>query len=358
MDFVKRIFLTANATAIYGPQNPYAVHPELVQKFWDYEAGMTGVLADVLPWITSRKSWKAKRDINAALREYVEKGWYRNASPLIQKRVAINLKHGLDTINAGRSELIMLFGIVGNAVPTTFWLLSHIFSRPELLARIREETSRAVYPATARGNNAKSKIINMSKLKTHCPLLVSTYRETLRYVANLASVRMVTNTHTITAPSYPAYLLRKGSIVQIASGHIHASEAVWGKDAKRFNPERFISSSGTSAEQFESKDNTTTAYTERTTTALPKNVPSAAFRAFGGGSVICPGRHFAQTEILGFAALCVNMLDIVGRDDNAMELPERDDRSIPLSVMKPVVEPWVKIRRREGEEDVLWGLEL
>lgn len=359
MDFVKRNFTTANALTIYGPQNPFILYPDLVQKFWDYEAGMIGVMANILPWITARKAWKARRDINTALQEYVEKEYYKTASPLIQRRVAINLKHGLTTKMTGRCELILLFGIIGNAVPTTFWLLANLFSRPDLLSLIREElSSQAIHVSPS---NPKEKTIKISKLKTHCPLLVSTYRETLRQIANLASVRLVMGTHTITAPSHPPYLLKKGAMVQIAGGAIHASESVWGPDAKSFIPERFISSVSTSSsEDFagETTNNTDLDCKAAKATALPKNVPSAAYRAFGGGSVICPGRHFAQTEILGFVAAVVCMFEVAGRDGKTMVLPERNDRRIPLSVMKPVVEPWVRMRRREGEEDVVWRLEL
>ncbi|KAF2466472.1 cytochrome P450 [Lindgomyces ingoldianus] len=332
MDFVKQTFTIANAFTVYGPQNPFAIHPSLVQKFWDYEAGMIGVMANILPWITARKPWAARKAVNAALQEFVEKEHYKTASPLIQKRVAINLKHGLTTKMAGHAELILLFGILGNAVPTTFWFLVNVFARPDLLAQIRAETIQAV----STSSDGNEKVVSVAMLKTKCPLLVSTYRETLRTIANLSSVRLVTNTHNITAPGHPPCLLKKGSMIQIASGVIHSAESIWGANAKSFVPNRFIS----------------------TASQLPKNVPSAAYRAFGGGSVICPGRHFAQSEILGFMTLCAHMFEIESAKGGVMELPTRDDGRIPLSVMKPVKEPIVKIVRRKGEEDVVWRLDL
>lgn len=357
MDFVKRIFTKANAFTIYGPQNPFEMHPELVQKFWDYEAGMIAVMADIFPSITARKPWLARKAINEALQEFVEKEHYRTASPIIQKRVQINLKYGLTTKMAGRAELILLFGIIGNAVPTTFWFLTNVFARPELLEKIREETSQAVLCTRNEPGTTREKVINVTDLKTKCPLLVSTYRETLRSIANLASVRLVTNTHTISAPGQPLYLLKKGSLVQIASGVIHAASKVWGDDSTIFKADRFMAST-TSSEQFSSETGASVS-AERTATALPKGVPSAAYRAFGGGSVICPGRHFAQSEILGFVALCVHMLDIVdAQTGKTFELPVKDDGRIPLSVMKPVKEPQVTVKRRKGEEDVMWKLEL
>src|SRR6266498_1572889 len=104
MDFVKRIFTRANAYTIYGPQNPFEIHPDLVQKFWDYESGMVAVMASVFPTITARKPYYARKAVNAALHEFVEKEYYRTASPMIQKRVQINLKHGLTKEMAGYGE--------------------------------------------------------------------------------------------------------------------------------------------------------------------------------------------------------------------------------------------------------------
>jgi hypothetical protein len=356
MDFVKNTFTVANAFTIWGPQNPFALHPELVQSFWDYEGGMVPVMADILPCITARKPWLARRAVNSALAEFIKKGHYRSASPLIQKRAAINLKHGLTPEMAGRAELILLFGVLGNAVPTTFWVLAHIFSDAALLSRIREETRAAISPSQImKGEKRKEKVITVSKLKM-CPILVSTYRETLRIIGSLASVRLVKHTHTINVPGYRPYLLKKDAMLQIASGVIHMSEAVWGPDAGDFKPDRFFSTTG-SAEQFSSNGDTGVP-AEKTATALPKNVPSAAYRAFGGGSVICPGRHFSQTEILGFVALCVHMFDMTDLNGGILKLPERDNNRIPLSVMKPIKEPQIILKRRKGEADVVWRLEL
>ena len=345
MEFVKNIFTTSNALAIYGPENPFVVHPDLVNDFWSYENGMVPLLADICPAITARKPYLARKRLLKDLQEFVETERYKKASTLIQQRVSLNLKHGLTTKMAGNAELVMLFGIVGNAVPTTFWLLANIFSRPALLAELRQEAEKAVV------RKAKEAIVSVNILKTSCPLLVSTYRETLRTIANLSSVRYVLE-DTLIADKY---LLKKSSIVQIASGIIHADEKVWGADAATFNPRRFISSSSNDTEQFSTGSG---AAGEQTATQLPKNVPSAAYRPFGGGSVICPGRHFAQSEIVGFAALMFLAFDVTTEDGGVIGLPEKDDRRIPLSVMKPANDVRVRIRRREESEWVRWRLEL
>ena len=139
------------------------------------------------------------------------------------------------------------------------------------------------------------------------------------------------------------YLLKKDSIIQVASGVIHMDEKIWGEDAGEFNARRFMSASET----------------EKTATApLPKNVPSAAFRAFGGGSVICPGRHFAQSEIVGFVAAVVMGFDFEDPGGGVIQLPKRNNEVLPLAVIKPRDECNVVITRRKGLENVKWELEL
>jgi cytochrome P450 len=162
-------------------------------------------------------------------------------------------------------------------------------------------------------------------------------------VANLTSVRWILEDTMIG----DKYLLKKDSIVQVASGVIHMDEGTWGSDAGKFNPRRFITASPATT------DKSTTA-----TAPLPKNVPSAAFRAFGGGSVICPGRHFAQSEIVGFVALVVMGFDFEKPGGGAIELPKRNNEVIPLAVMKPKHECKVIIKRRRGLKKVNWELAL
>lgn len=342
--WLREQFTLANATAIYGPENLFSMNSSLINDFWAFEAGILPLIANILPWITARKAYFARERVMSGLIEYVELERYKKAASIIQKRIAINLKHGLSKKMVGHGELVMLFAILGNAVPTTFWFLAHLFSQPELLADVRSEIGAAVtVNELGIGGDEEKKIIHVEKLKSVAPILISAYRETLRFVANLSSVRMILEDTVIAGK----YLLKKDSIVQIASGVIHLDPDVWGPDAAEFNARRFL------------QTNTSEDVTgNTTTTSLPKNVPSAAFRAFGGGSVICPGRHFAQSEIVGFVAAVVMGFDFEKPSGGVIELPERNDGLIPLVVMKPKRECMVAIKRRKGLEKVKWELEL
>ena len=91
---------------------------------------------------------------------------------------------------------------------------------------------------------------------------------------------------------------------------------------------------------------------------MPNGVPSAAFRAFGGGTVICPGRHFAQSELMTLLAVLALGFDIADPGGGPLQVPQKDDTRIPLSVMKPVEDPKVRISRRPGLENVEWRIVL
>lgn len=145
------------------------MHPELVESFWEFEQGMTSLLADIFPAITARKPYLGREKILASLVEFIEKERHKKASELIQQSVSINLKHGFSVDMAGRLELILLFGILGNAVPTIFWLLANIFSRPLLLKDLRQEVTRVVT------EDGTTRIIDVGLLRSSCPLLISVF---------------------------------------------------------------------------------------------------------------------------------------------------------------------------------------
>lgn len=345
LDWVRDQFSVANVRAIYGPENIFDMHPELVKEFWTFEQGLVGLLANILPSITARKAYVARSRVFDGLIEYVRKERYKKASPLIQKRVAINLKHNLTTKMTAHGELIMLFAILGNAVPVAFWLLVGLFSRVDLLQEVREEIVQAVTVGGSRDREGEieTRTIHIDLLKLVAPVFVSSFRETLRMVANLTSVRWILEDIVIGGQ----YLLKENSIVQVASGVTHMEEKTWGMDAGEFNPRRFIDISTTSTEK-----------STIPTQPLPGNVPSAAFRAFGGGSVICPGRHFAQSEILGFVAAIIMRFDLEKLSGGTIELPKRNNEVLPIAVMKPKSECKVRIKTRVGLENVIWELDL
>ena len=348
--WLRHIFSISNAAAIYGPENIFAMHSELEAEFWTFEDGMLALVIDVVPQITARKAFYARKRVLEGLVEFVKTQRYRKASPLIQERVQTNLAFGLGEKMAGHAELILMFGILGNAVPSNFWLVANIFSRPELLRRVREEVEAAITVDEDAETGRRKCSISSKRIAKACPLLYSCYRETLRDNSLLTSTRLVME-DTLLADRY---LLRKGSVVQIAGGVIHHSAKIWGHDAEGFSPDRFLSPSDSSeASALDEVDRKTFQ-----ASPLPKGVPSAAFRAFGGGTVICPGRHFAQSELMTLAAVLAVGFSISNANGSPLALPEKDEERIPLAMVKPKLDPRVRVRRREGWEDVTFAVDV
>lgn len=360
-EWLRHIFSIANAYAIYGPQNIFAIHPELEQAFWEFENGMLGLVIDIVPQITARKAFYARKRVLDGLVEYVKMERYKQASPLIQERVQTNLDFKLGEEMSGHAELILMFGILGNAVPSNFWLVANILSRPQLLSRIRTEVQSCVTvtppsPSSAADTKVKRKCIISSKaIAKSCTLLYGSYRETLRDNSLLTSARLVME-DTLVADRY---LLKKNSVVQIAGGVLHHSTKIWGSDAEKFKPERYLTSVSPPSEDADAGFAKERSDVEsKQASPLPKGVPSAAFRAFGGGTVICPGRHVAQSELMALAAVLAIGFDITNSDGSALTLPEKDEERIPLAMVKPKRDSVAMIRRRKGWEDVEFVIEV
>lgn len=78
----------------------------------------------------------------------------------------------------------------------------------------------------------------------------------------------------------------RGNTILIPSSVQHSSSLAWGPNTDQFCYKRFVKEPG-----------------------LKKHNP-VAFRAFGGGATLCPGRHFASTEILAFASVFLLRFDV------------------------------------------------
>jgi cytochrome P450 len=241
-----------------------------------------------------------------------------------------------------------------NTVPMSFWFISFLFADKQLLADVRREIDGCT---STSAESATKHVINATSLRTSCPWFMSAMRETLRVVSGVNIMRAVAQDVNLTnSATGETYLLKKDSIVQIASNVIH-QRPFWGKDYTDFNPRRFMQSNEKAKAESVSGKIPDPAAPFRDEQG---KVQSAAFRSFGGGNNICPGRHFAQTEILAFAALFAAGFEIENADTPGEDykMPTYEDFKLSLATVKPANDVDVTIRRRSGFEDVEWGLEM
>lgn len=300
---------------------------------------MTYLMLKFLPKIIARDAYDGRAATREAFKKYYSSPDHLSGSRLIRDRLRNAQKWGFTSEDIANFEISTLYVATTNTVATSFWMLCHILSQESLLEEIRSELDAIT---TFKDRKAS---INATSLMTGCPLLLSSFHETLRLVISATSVRSVISPVDLSSSSV-SYSIKSPAVIQLPSGITHSSPKIWGSDAELFNSRRFLSST---------KD-----LLDRNTRKNQKD----GFFPFGGGKHLCPGRHFATMEILAFvAALCAGFdFEGAGLEDRDAEgklkLPERAFQKLGTAVRKPVRDVELKFARRKGWEDVSWGFEV
>ncbi|KAJ8114735.1 hypothetical protein OPT61_g3452 [Boeremia exigua] len=323
--FTSRAMTTASMATFFGPDNPFERNPELLDKFWDWEAGIVAYMTGVLPSVFARKAARGLEACVQGFQKYVEEKGHDKAYILLQDRHQLHLEQGItDSRELAKLEVAFSLAINVNASGTTFWMVDQIFSRPELLSKIREEIS-----ANALVSHG---VLSAMSLRQACPRLNSAWREAMRLFSPSISARLV-NEDTLLVDTW---LLRKGAIVQLSGAVIHHDSDIWGPDVDTFNPDRFLYSMNGSRTN---PDGT-----------VPEGkdhfIHSAAFRSFGGGVSLCPGRHFAHIEILGLAATLIMGFDLEPIHGTTWS-PPADVKRVSIATMKPTAPLDVRVTARK-----------
>ena len=179
-----------------------------------------------------------------------------------------NIEIGLSTADAVRMELATSLAMLSSGAITTFWLLFHIVSDPDVLAAVRKELLGLVINETATSTSLV-KVVDISGIRTECPTLMAMFHETLRFHSTAINIKEVAHDTTLNTE----YLLKKGSTVMISGTSVHLDNETWGPSAETFDHRRFFTPEG------------------------QRNLGvSTAFRPFGAGATKCPGRNFSIND--------------------------------------------------------------
>ncbi|CAG7555762.1 unnamed protein product [Fusarium equiseti] len=323
--WVQDLFMRTNNSACFGEKDPFTLNTSLNSTFWLWEANIKVLLLGI-PWFLSPKKYstaqQTRKELVGAFYQYLNGGGLDTACSFIKELSNLGIRRGLSTDNNARALLGSILAIVGNTIPTTFWLLIQIFSRPDLLNEIRSELEATLDDPLARSGVS----LNYTVIREKCPIFMSTYEEILRMTSGIATVRY-TNEDTLIQDRW---LLKKGAQVQMPTAFIHADPATWGADAEVFDHTRFLKSKILTKEQ--------------------KARRSAAFRPFGGGNTLCPGRHFASYEVLTFVGSILLGFDMTPTTES-FNIPQMDRSKLPLTSLKPAGDIKVNLTRRSGWEN-------
>ncbi|KAL8629938.1 hypothetical protein Q9189_004375 [Teloschistes chrysophthalmus] len=299
----------ATTNSVYGVHNPFK-HPRIERAF----------------------CYRAREILGEAFREYFEAKHYETASILVQNRYNTSAENKMPLADIARHELVGSFAILVNIVPATFWLLFFIFSHPEVLEECREEVGKIMRISSEEGQAKRT--LDITGIKQNCPTLISTYQEVLRQRTLGVQARQVMEDIMLDN----TYLLKKGAMVMMPSLVVHTDPAVWGSDVSDFKHKRFTKEGSSRNKEV--------------------NRPSPkAFRVFGGGSTLCPGRHFATTAIISAVVMFIMRYDLAPVDGQ-WKSPKTEKTNIASVVMKPDTDIQVEVTPRKGFEDGKWEFVL
>lgn len=270
------------------------------------------------PSILARKSLHAREELLIpACEKYFAENSHQQGSLLVQCRYKHNTDHGLRGRDIAATEVGQMVASLTNTVASAFWMVYHIFSDPVVLNECRAEIEQLVQV-----DDNDIHTVDLAKVKSLCHILLSTWQETLRYVHIGVSARVVMKDIMFDNK----YLLKKGATVMTVTPVQHTDASVWGPTVGTFDHRRFLQGSG------------------------EKRINRAAFRSFGGGSVLCPGRHFVSTEVLSFAALLLLRFDLKPVTKNGKWMEPRKNFPMTSSMPTPKDEVPVEIVPRDKRE--------
>ncbi|KAK8050930.1 cytochrome P450 [Apiospora rasikravindrae] len=205
--WVRHEFFMATTESIYGPKNPFR-DPKLEQAWY----------------LLARKGLHAREQLLIpAFEQYFAENGHLQGSVLVQCRYKHNTGHGLRGRDLAATEIGQMVASLANSIPAAFWLVYHIFSDPAVLRECREEAKQLVQ---ADGD------VDLAKVKSACPVLLSTWQETLRYMHIGIAARVIMEDVILDNQ----YLLKKGATLMTAAPVQHTDPSLWGADSGNFQP--------------------------------------------------------------------------------------------------------------------------
>ncbi|KAJ6035725.1 hypothetical protein N7540_000004 [Penicillium herquei] len=322
-DWCSLVTTVASTDAVYGALNPYS-DSKARQSYWDIENNLSSLMIGIAPWLVARKAWKGREYLTKAFLKYYKSGGHLQSSPLTYSRWKSQQDAGATPENIARLEVAMGLGILSNTVPTSFWVIFDIFSRPKLLEQIRDEIWHNALSINPEGVHA----VDLADVQGKCPLLLASFQETLRVRSNAAQLRVIYEDTMLD----DSCLVKAGSILVMPAAVINRNESIWGSDADVFDPQHFIATGR-------------------------KGSKASGFMSFGASPNMCAGRHFATGEILALVTMLVLQFDICPAGGRWIE-PPTNAKAVAASLSPPMGPTSVGITERQEVKGVKWDFVL
>ncbi|KAK3689091.1 cytochrome P450 [Podospora appendiculata] len=335
MKWIQHLLSISATEGIYGPQNPFK-NAEHEKSFWTFHSKLKELLIGVLPGLIARKAVKAQSANGGRYESFLRNKGHETASATLQARTSLFADRDLSLRENAWMNIGYDVAILANFVPTAFWAVYNVISRPALLAQIRDEL--VATETVARDADDGSCVLDLSRLRTSCPLMLSAFQETQRVATTHAMIREVLADTTISTDT-SSYLLKKGAYVQVASVPTLRSAEIWGDDPAVFDPHRFIKLKKDAASSI----------------VRPADLPSAAFPVWGIAPHVCPARQYASTGCLALVAMLAMRFEFLPAEGGGGEWKARLRTRIDFqSVVLPDEKVRVCVRLRKGWNEGVW----
>lgn len=354
--WTRHALVSATSTALYGPpsQDPFRLNPEMETALFDFEASLLLLsLGLPFPSVTAKTGHAAREILCRGLEPFYSQRKYEHpaCSAFVRNRAETLRADGVPECDIPRLEIMLPFAGMANTVPTLYWFLVRVItSGPETVERLRKEVAEGLLARHEGPGGEAALKISAGLVEERCPLLWAFYRETLRSTVHQVSTRTVMQ-DTVLQGSGPGggreYLLKKGTVVQMAIGAGHSRGEYWGEDGSEFKPERFLDAVGLGGKEGGA--------------AGSAKIVRSAYQPFGGGIHLCPGRFFAIVEMMTVVSSVLLAFDFEPLGEDEWKIPELGIGSLIDAVSKPADGGkgfGVTLKTRKGWEGVKWRYEL
>lgn len=309
-------------------------YPKLLDGFWKFDNDMFPMMMiGIPPWAPFRMIWEGRAGRSRLLQELA--ALYRRVyqyqcgetvefgadmsdiSDVVLERSRVYEREGWSLEERGGGDLAIFWGQNANTQPVLFWLLTHAYSTPGLLDRLRRDIEP--YIKLAQSNTRKIASMDFAGLFRNGQLLKACLNETYRMVNEPTSVRYVASPVTIDDGTY-RHDLKPGMFVPAPHALRQRDAAVY-ESPDKFIPDRFL---------------------ETDSEAGRLVARYKGLRPWGSGAGICKDRTFAEKEIMLLSAAVMSLWDIHSAD-SSWKLPVL----VPgTGVKRPVTDICVRISQR------------
>lgn len=327
----------AATPSIFGPdllQN----FPDLLRDLWIHDNAFM-LLGSGLPrWApigALRRAFAARDRLTAGFMEFHTayerylngeqpgEKWsnFDKISTFMKERTAVYRKHNFSIAARAANELSIFWASNVNSHQLVFWMLSHIYKDPELLATLREEVSPYIEVVRTGAEPPELGKVDVEGICKKCPLLKSCFVECLRVDTGSWTFKVVKQDFVLNSREQDAqpYLLRKGDFVHVAHD-LHNTDpnyfenpAVWKVDrhVKYDENHRPVVDMG-SLRPFGKSS------------VEPGDVESRKVligNFLGGGSSMCKGRALAAKTAVLFTAAIITLWEMEPADTREWKIP-------------------------------------